>query len=669
MNCLNKYTVLLFVFAFLNASYSSENNDSIVVDFEKARLNYVDPDAKFYKNYFTNEKKSGFISNASVYELTDLKIFKERNIDAINVSGDTKDFLIYLNNEFSHLSELNNVKKKINRENKLKFAFSPSSTNSNPGYRQAVIELYSGHISRKIVLKGKALLPFLEVTERLEWNKGVYGEIHSKNIILKNIDHPFSDTVKNLKFRKTVRNITFDKQKRDEVPFYVELPDNFENIRIAPGDSLVLKAYYKPFSQAWTGSALYIETDAKCSRNTILLVGRSLIDNIYAEEKTKEICFGFDDIINFPVTNTSTEDIELQVSLHLDKSGLIPANNSSFKLLKDSFLINAGKTDSISVDFNKDWSKGVVEPAGTDSVFIKLYNPNNEKSEIHKLKVNWKTNTIYAASKVNSSEAIKVSVPETDKFVYTIYLRKDEVEEKNVFLNELTVFIQFENDFINISPDTNLAALSKNILSEELLTKNFKITQHKDTLVNIEFPEGQKDVPLHKFQIEGDGIELQENALKILSLDFYVFLPSKYYKEKDWTIYSTNINIAHKVKIGLEPCVITDNSDQAVVIFKELCAADLRNIEFGPDYFLSDINPNPVNEGIFKIEYAVGIDSYTELNIYSSAGDLVKQPVSTKKSAGIYEIELNSNNFAPGIYFYELVSGPFKKSKKLIIQR
>ena len=670
MNYMNKYIVFLFVFAFLNVSFSSENNESISIDFEEARLNYIDLDKKFNKNYVTNEKKSVLISDASIYKLNNLTFLEKENIHAIDISGDTNDFVIFLNNEFFNLSDLNDIINKMDRENEPKIVFIPSSTKANPGYRQAVIKLNSGQKVQKIILKGKALLPLLKVTERLEWNKGIYGETHSKNIILKNIDHPFSDTVKKLKFKKTVKNITFNKEKRNEFPFYVELPDNFEHISLAPGDSIVLKAYYKPFSESWTGSALLIESDAKCSRNSIVLVGRSVIDNINADGKTEEICFGSDEIINFPVTNTSTKDIELQVSLYLDEGGLIPADNSSaFNLMEKLFLINAGATDSLSIDFNKDWSKGDIEPAGSDSVFIKLYNPVNEKSEIHKLKVNWNTKTIYAASKVNSSEVIKVSVPKTDKFIYSIYLRKDEIEENEVFLNDLTVYVQFEDDFINISPDTNLAKLSKNILSEELLTKNFKITQHKDTLVNIKFPEGKKDVPLHKFQIAGDGIELQESSLKILSLDFYVFLPSKYYKEKDWTIYSTNINIAHKVKTGFEPCIVTDNTEQAVVIFKELCAADLRNIEFGPDYFLSDINPNPVNNGIFIIEYAVGIDSYTELNIYSSAGDLIKQPVASKQNAGYYEIKLNSNEFAPGIYFYELSSGPFKKSKKLIIQR
>ena len=82
--------------------------------------------------------------------------------------------------------------------------------------------------------------------------------------------------------------------------------------------------------------------------------------------------------------------------------------------------------------------------------------------------------------------------------------------------------------------------------------------------------------------------------------------------------------------------------------------------------------PNPFNPST-KIRYTLTENNHTSLKIYDMLGREVASLVDEVKSAGTYQATFNSDNsvngnsLASGIYYYQLKSGAFIQTKKMVL--
>ncbi len=81
--------------------------------------------------------------------------------------------------------------------------------------------------------------------------------------------------------------------------------------------------------------------------------------------------------------------------------------------------------------------------------------------------------------------------------------------------------------------------------------------------------------------------------------------------------------------------------------------------------------PNPFNPSTI-ISYSIPENSFINLSVYSSNGELIKTLINEEQSAGDYSVTWDSkNNFganvAAGVYFYRLSSNDFIKTKSMIL--
>jgi hypothetical protein len=83
-------------------------------------------------------------------------------------------------------------------------------------------------------------------------------------------------------------------------------------------------------------------------------------------------------------------------------------------------------------------------------------------------------------------------------------------------------------------------------------------------------------------------------------------------------------------------------------------------------YYLSNNYPNPFNPST-EIAYQVPVSGHVTLTIYNSLGKEVRTLVNEEKSAGTYYCNFNAVNLASGIYFYNLKSGNYSQTKKMIL--
>jgi hypothetical protein len=76
--------------------------------------------------------------------------------------------------------------------------------------------------------------------------------------------------------------------------------------------------------------------------------------------------------------------------------------------------------------------------------------------------------------------------------------------------------------------------------------------------------------------------------------------------------------------------------------------------------------PNPFNPST-KIRYELPTQVRVTLTIYNVLGQQVTELVNEEQAPGRYEVHLNAQSFASGLYMYRLQAGDFVQTRKLLL--
>jgi len=78
--------------------------------------------------------------------------------------------------------------------------------------------------------------------------------------------------------------------------------------------------------------------------------------------------------------------------------------------------------------------------------------------------------------------------------------------------------------------------------------------------------------------------------------------------------------------------------------------------------------PNPFNPNT-TISYSLPERTKVVLSVYNELGEKIAELVNGEKASGTYSVKWNANNFATGVYFYELKTDKSSVTKKLILMK
>ncbi|MBK7230423.1 MAG: T9SS type A sorting domain-containing protein [Ignavibacteriales bacterium] len=107
------------------------------------------------------------------------------------------------------------------------------------------------------------------------------------------------------------------------------------------------------------------------------------------------------------------------------------------------------------------------------------------------------------------------------------------------------------------------------------------------------------------------------------------------------------------------------------------------SIAFGStNYFITDVEekynsipekfsltqnyPNPFNPST-KISWQSPVSGHHSLKIYDVLGSEVATLVNQEQNAGNYNVDFNAKHLSSGVYFYQLKSGEFIQTKKMVL--
>jgi|GEM_PF-2346487 len=100
-----------------------------------------------------------------------------------------------------------------------------------------------------------------------------------------------------------------------------------------------------------------------------------------------------------------------------------------------------------------------------------------------------------------------------------------------------------------------------------------------------------------------------------------------------------------------------------------ICGISTRLFEIlGDGYALKQNAPNPSGDGT-TIEFTLGMDAPTVLELFTSDGRLVTRLVDAPLNAGTHTVELKTRELPSGLYYYRLSSGPYGAVRQMVIAR
>lgn len=211
--------------------------------------------------------------------------------------------------------------------------------------------------------------------------------------------------------------------------------------------------------------------------------------------------------------------------------------------------------------------------------------------------------------------------------------------------------VKMTTENYNVTPVTSLAFT---------LTVDPKLL----TLKGVEGISGWTFVPQQiskgEYRIEGNGSPLPSNisAQELFTLNFDVYLA---------TPETTPIEIT-EISTG-NSCIIPESKNSSLSL-GGVCFLTARPVQISTTaYLLKEVHPNPVSSGSVAIEFGVGIEGRTVINLYNAAGVLVMPVIDASLKTGMYETVLPLSDIPAGIYFYTMHSGPYSQTRKLVIAR
>jgi hypothetical protein len=92
------------------------------------------------------------------------------------------------------------------------------------------------------------------------------------------------------------------------------------------------------------------------------------------------------------------------------------------------------------------------------------------------------------------------------------------------------------------------------------------------------------------------------------------------------------------------------------------------NIDLPLEYSLDQNYPNPFNPTT-TIRYAIPVDNFVSIKLYDVLGNEVVTLLNEQKQAGRYEMLFNAANIASGVYYYQINSGSFTQTRKLMLMK
>ena len=119
-------------------------------------------------------------------------------------------------------------------------------------------------------------------------------------------------------------------------------------------------------------------------------------------------------------------------------------------------------------------------------------------------------------------------------------------------------------------------------------------------------------------------------------------------------------NLTGYIIIGLRGTILkTTNGGEPTSVEKQ-------NESIPMDYYLHQNYPNPFNP-FTNIVFHIPKESVCSLLVFNSLGQVFSILSEVKLAPGVYKTSFDGSNLPSDIYFYQLIAGDYKETKKMVL--
>lgn len=410
-------------------------------------------------------------------------------------------------------------------------------------------------------------------------------------------------------------------------------------VKLNPGQSLTFPAkYVAPFEGNHT-ARLNIISDAETEKS-ITFNGQGIpekFDFIFTE---KRICVNSSVVINCALINNGLSDITV--------TGAILNQSDNYFALEnpDEFALGFTLTPSQVKNFNV-----IYTPKSVGQHKLEIVFENNTAHNPH-----YKAEVLSSAFVYRRSLKPQVTLNEIsigESLDYSVRLEAgDDILELNT--KEIDMKIRFNSTFLKIDK----ASVQVGSTAEgkiDIAAKNFNMIDPDKNIIEIDL----------KLTAKGD-YNINE-SIELVKMKFTAYLPS-YSGQNQNPVNKMDTSVIYLLAEATGMDCLALSPENIEVKLNPICIYNLRPIVYsGNTYYLSEISPNPANSLGAEAEFSIGITAFTEIKIYNSNSELVMKPLAAEVQSGVYRINIPVDKLSGGAYFLEIVSGPYKDTKKFVV--
>lgn len=437
-------------------------------------------------------------------------------------------------------------------------------------------------------------------------------------------------------------------------------------ISLAPGHYITVNGEYEPKVAGNYSARLITVSDAQ-EEAVSHWTGSAIEVGIAMDPAQAITCQKQGITLNPVIRNTGSVDMEL-TNLSVVTSGTVPGFvPSDFTIqVAPGTILKTGETLTIPVVFNP---SNIYLP---NSVIILKVNSagtgaNNVITRVDSTNLTVTATfdqfTSKAKIEINSQNNNgKVVAGTADGVKYTVIMNRKNIATS--FSKDLKVSIMYKLDYLGLAYNDQARTNPKITVSSAMQSLGYSIANF-----NRKIDKANNSEILTINLVGNSSVASQSGDIDILTVNFDVFLP--FYRDDQGQIQlkDKKTEISHLIGSS-DPCFVVEG-DKGTVQLDSTCVDDLRPIQISSTkYHLGQVNPNPVNGQGGDINFSVGGTNIpTEIKIYNSDSKLIGVAFSGTLNSGDYSVRIPIEQMSSGVYFYEMVSGPFRETKKMVVQK
>lgn len=114
-----------------------------------------------------------------------------------------------------------------------------------------------------------------------------------------------------------------------------------------------------------------------------------------------------------------------------------------------------------------------------------------------------------------------------------------------------------------------------------------------------------------------------------------------------------------------QPNSVVFDPDKKIILKEATTIAGIRNIKGEEGYALNQNKPNPFGKST-RIEYKIPRQTVVKITVIDSRGKVILVPVNEIQAPGQHSVFIDSSEFSPGVYYYQMEAGSYRSTRKMV---